>query len=212
MAIDWNVKNEHRPSYMAHNVIYDMADDYFKSEDGFYSILSKTGAREAHDVWMGETVLYFPKRMKSRRDTIDGLCEYWFKQNCDLLIQSFFRVNGYKDIKDAIDKTDHIHDLFRSWDEFFERKRENFMAKQNKEIMLSKGVPAKIPASHGGVANLLKILTRTMQQQGADIRNIAKVQYAVCKQAGIYIPSEFITDVAVALDFNNAIEEIEVGK
>lgn len=56
------------------------------------------------------------------------------------------------------------------------------------------------PQSHGGVANLLKVLTKTMEKQGADIQNIAKVQYAVCVQAGIYIPDEFIRDVAVTLD------------
>ena len=65
----------------------------------------------------------------------------------------------------------------------------------------------KTPQSHGGVANLLKVLTQTMQKQGADIRNIAKVQYAICVQAGIYIPDEFIRDVAVCLD----IDSKEVG-
>lgn len=53
--------------------------------------------------------------------------------------------------------------------------------------------------SHGGVANLLKVLTKTMEKQGADIRSIAKMQYLVCSQAGIYIPDEFIEDVAVVL-------------
>lgn len=208
--IDWNKDNEHRPSYMAHNVLYDMANEYFNTLD--MNIFTRSDKRAFVNKYMGKVTLYFPKRIKSRKENIDGLCEYWFKNNCERLIQGFFDVNGYKDIQGAINQTDHIHELFSGWDEFFERKRENFMAKQNKEIMLSKGVPARVPSSHGGVANLLKILTRTMQQQGADIRNIAKVQYAVCKQAGIYIPSAFITDVAVALDFNNAIEEIEVGK
>ena len=55
-----------------------------------------------------------------------------------------------------------------------------------------------MPQSHGGVANLLKILTQTMKAQGSSIRTIAKVQYAVCIQAGILIPDEFITDVLVA--------------
>ena len=55
----------------------------------------------------------------------------------------------------------------------------------------------KTPQSHGGVANLLKVLTKTMEKQGADI---AKVQYAIWVQAGIYIPDEFIRDVAVTLD------------
>lgn len=46
----------------------------------------------------------------------------------------------------------------------------------------------------------MKVLTKTMEKQGADIANIAKVQYAVCVQAGIYIPDEFVRDVAVTLD------------
>ncbi len=31
------------------------------------------------------------------------------------------------------------------------------------------------------------------------LKNSAKVQYTICMQAGIYIPDEFIEDVAVAL-------------
>lgn len=40
----------------------------------------------------------------------------------------------------------------------------------------------------------------TREKQGADIKNIAKVLYAVCIQAGIYIPDEFLMDVAIAAD------------
>lgn len=67
-------------------------------------------------------------------------------------------------------------------------------------------IPGNKPQSHGGVANLLKVLTRTMEKQGSDIQNIAKVQYAVCVQAGIYIPDDFIRDVAVTLDMDNESE------
>ena len=69
----------------------------------------------------------------------------------------------------------------------------------------------KTPQSHGGVANLLKILTKTMEKQGSNIASIAKVQYAVCVQAGIYIPDEFIRDVAVTLDMSiNSAESEDV--
>lgn len=61
--------------------------------------------------------------------------------------------------------------------------------------------------SHGGIANLLKVLTKTMNEQGSTIRTIAKVQYAVCLQAGIYIPEEFITDVLVAAEMANDLDE-----
>ena len=63
--------------------------------------------------------------------------------------------------------------------------------------------------SHGGVANLLKVLTKTMHEQGATIRTIAKTQYVICLQAGIYIPEEFITDVLVAEDIDPTIYEGE---
>lgn len=65
---------------------------------------------------------------------------------------------------------------------------------------IKNGVPqnGKAPQSHGGVANLLKVLTKTMYDQGSSVYTIAKVQYAVCVQAGIYIPEEFLTDVLVA--------------
>lgn len=56
--------------------------------------------------------------------------------------------------------------------------------------------------SHGGVANLLRVLTKTMHEQGSTIRTIAKVQYAICLQAGIYVPEEFMTDVLTAADID----------
>lgn len=48
-----------------------------------------------------------------------------------------------------------------------------------------------------------------MEKQGSDITSIAKVQYAICVQAGIYIPDEFIRDVAVTLDMPIENEESE---
>ena len=68
----------------------------------------------------------------------------------------------------------------------------------------------KRPNSHGGVANLLKILTKTMEKQGASIENIAKVQYTICMQAGIYIPDEFIEDVAIALNVMEGADETKL--
>ena len=71
-----------------------------------------------------------------------------------------------------------------------------FNVSEAKKQMIEIG---KSPNSHGGVANLLKTLTKTMEKQGASIQSVAKVQYAICMQAGIYIPDEFIEDVAIAL-------------
>ena len=64
----------------------------------------------------------------------------------------------------------------------------------------------KSPSSHGGVANLLRVLTKTMIAQGSSILSIAKMQYAVCVQAGIMLPNEFLTDVLVANDMTEGQE------
>jgi hypothetical protein len=110
----------------------------------------------------------------------------------------------YGSVKKALLETSTWIELWNDFEDWFEEKRRLFMAKQKAEIEKIVGAEVaekrKIPHSHGGVANLLKTLTKTMEQQGADIRSIAKMQYAVCKQANIYLPDEFITDVAVALD------------
>lgn len=72
------------------------------------------------------------------------------------------------------------------------------MAVQERKSELAK--MKKMPQSHGGVANLLKVLTKTMHERGNSITTVAKVQYAICIQAGIYIPDEFLTDVLTAAD------------
>lgn len=110
------------------------------------------------------------------------------------------------DIENAMKVSGNFKQL---WDEFqiwFDSKRRDFRMTfditDSKKQILENG---KRPLSHGGVANLLKTLTKTMEKQGSSIESIAKVQYTICMQAGIYIPDEFIEDVAVAL----SIEEGE---
>lgn len=105
---------------------------------------------------------------------------------------------------------DEFEDAFEAW--FIERKNK-FMDKTAEIIRqlnpdLKRIKPLKTN-SHGGVANLLKVLTKTMHEQGATIRTIAKTQYVICLQAGIYIPEEFITDVLVAEDIDPTIYEGE---
>lgn len=109
----------------------------------------------------------------------------------------------YGNCADAIIKQVSKEQLLSDFMDWFEKKRREFRMKMDAQIAeITRGVMAagKKPSAHGGVANLLKVLTKTMDKQGADIRTIAKVQYAVCLQAGIYIPDEFVEDVAVALD------------
>ena len=114
----------------------------------------------------------------------------------------------YGSLEQAINETKSFVELWNGFEIWFDERRKKFMDKMELDIAKVKEMSTKkTPQSHGGVANLLKVLTQTMQKQGADIRNIAKVQYAVCVQAGIYIPDEFIRDVAVCLD----IDSKEVG-
>lgn len=117
--------------------------------------------------------------------------------------------NGWADVGEAISGTKDYKELCDAWDKWFRGRREKFMEKQNNEIMKNSGTPAKIPSSHGGIANLLKVLTKTMIQRGTSLDTIAKVQYSVCTQAGVYIPSEFLTDVSVLIDYNEQIKALE---
>ena len=107
----------------------------------------------------------------------------------------------YGTIENAMRETGKFNVLFDTFKEDFARERERFMDK-TAELITGKALElkrqGKLPQSHGGVANLLKVLTQTMKQQGSSIKTIAKVLYAVCLQAGILIPDEFITDVLVA--------------
>lgn len=207
----WNPKNEHRAYYMAHNVIYDMASDYFNEKEKNMPLAHIRGRdpisydrykASGRSPWMDNPQYYFPKwTVRGFTDVLTTKCEQWFGHNCHEMIVGMFNSNGWKNIEEAINGTDNYKELCELWDRWFEGRRKSFMEKMNKEVMKMSGVPAKVPSAHGGVANLLKTLTKTMVSRGASLDTIAKVQYAICTQAGIYIPSEFLTDVAVALDY-----------
>ena len=101
-------------------------------------------------------------------------------------------------------KTETNDELAGAFLQWFDRKREEMRRQMTTEMQTIDKQAEVLQLSgkqitHGGIANLLKVLTRTMEKQGADIRSIAKVQYTICKQAGILIPDEFIEDVAVIL-------------
>ena len=120
------------------------------------------------------------------------------------------------DWKTAMRAYRNFDDFFDGFCEYFCERRNQFMAK-TKEIIDKRSVDigkiGKIhTSSHGGVANLLKILTKTMHEQGSSIRTIAKVQWSICTQAGIYVPEEFITDVLVADDISPEIWTIDKEK
>lgn len=137
---------------------------------------------------------------KGKRRLCNLLARKYFDENSQSLISFFlFDMHGCC-IETAMNKTENFETLWSQFLLWFDQKRRDFRMTFNitdsKKQILENG---KRPNSHGGVANLLKVLTKTMEKQGASIENIAKVQYTICMQAGIYIPDEFIEDVAIAL-------------
>lgn len=136
---------------------------------------------------------------KGNRSRVHDLCRKYFDEKSDNLVILFFDLyNG--EIENAMKQTTDFKSLWNKFQEWFDQKRRDFRMTfditDSKKQILENG---KRPNSHGGVANLLKVLTKTMEKQGASIENIAKLQYTICMQAGIYIPDEFIEDVAIAL-------------
>lgn len=139
----------------------------------------------------------------SRKRTNDWSVAFFHKQSKSIC-NSFLLEKYAGNIEYAMDKSQGFDVLYHQFLDWFDRKRRNFrmnfdIAESKKQILEN----GKRSNSHGGVANLLKVLTKTMEKQGASIENIAKVQYTICIQAGIYIPDEFIEDVAVALYIEN---------
>lgn len=138
--------------------------------------------------------------MSRRRAMCHDKCVAFFDKNAWQICTAFMREEYHGDVEYAMFKTMDFMVLFQKFLNWFSDKRREFQMQFNvseaKKQMLENG---KRPNSHGGVANLLKTLTKTMEKQGASIQSIAKVQYTICMQAGIYIPDEFIEDVAVAL-------------
>lgn len=125
----------------------------------------------------------------------------FINKNAEALIDGYVRDRWENDLRTGMEKSETYNRLHEDWLDYFRQRREEFMSRTNAlietntEALAKKG---KIPQSHGGVANLLKVLTKTMKEQGSGIENIAKMQYAICMQAGIYIIPEFLTDVLVA--------------
>ena len=138
--------------------------------------------------------------MSKPRAMCHDKCVAFFNKNSEKICMAFIKEEYHGDVEYAMFKTKEFTVLYQKFLDWFADKRREFQMQFNvseaKKQMLENG---KRPNSHGGVANLLKTLTKTMEKQGASIQSIAKVQYTVCMQAGIYIPDEFIEDVAVAL-------------
>ena len=157
--------------------------NFFKWDDKYY----------IWDGWLVKKVSHSPKNSIIRDAFI-------YFVHGEKLRDAYIR-QKYGDLENAMRQTQKFSILFDTFREDFAIRRGQFMEETNDLLNMKKVELArqgKLPQSHGGVANLLKLLTQTMKAQGANIKSIAKVQYTVCMQAGIYIPEEFITDVLVS--------------
>lgn len=125
----------------------------------------------------------------------------FFNEHDKVLVNAFLNDRYSGDIRAAMTAAGSFDSLWQQFTDFFNDRRNTLMDRQVKQITARRAELAKAgkhPQSHGGVANLLKVLTKTMHDQGSSITTIAKVQYTVCMQAGIFIPDDFLTDVLTA--------------
>lgn len=136
-----------------------------------------------------------------RRNSIKWKAWLWFNENADKIRDAYIEKEFGGDLAVSMLVAGDFDTLFIEFRDYFGKRRTEFMEKTENALAVNKTALAKqgkTPQSHGGVANLLKVLTKTMYEQGSTIYSVAKVQYAVCMQAGIFIPDEFLTDVLVA--------------
>lgn len=146
------------------------------------------------------------KVYRTRRLSIERMAWVWFNENADKICGAFIKREYGGDLTLAMMLSGSFDKLFGEFKVYFAERRSKHMENTERALTERKRELAKCgktPQSHGGVANLLKVLTKTMQAQGSSICSIAKVQYAVCMQAGIYIPDEFLTDVITAAEIIN---------
>ena len=148
---------------------------------------------------------YLPKKRLDHRTYRPGSelskSWLWFNRNSERIVGAYIRCKYDGDIRKAMLECGTYNAMHDDYLAFFAERRERFMEKTNTLMSISfeeLAKKGKLPQSHGGVANLLKVLTKTMKEQGSGINTIAKMQYAICIQAGIYVIPEFLTDVLVA--------------
>jgi hypothetical protein len=199
----------------------DMCEEVFRKKC-VMRLVHRKGEELMFTKWDAKYDSYFQGNTWYLLSSFNGRCgfgyRYFLKASCELYFEkharqiiSLFLSESYNSIEDAILKTDCFLELWNAFERWFDDRRNKFMENMKADIEEIRRISVrKTPQSHGGVANLLKVLTKTMEKQGSDIASIAKVQYAVCVQAGIYIPDEFIRDVAVTLDMPIKNTESEV--
>ena len=145
-------------------------------------------------------VLPINKIARSRKGSIARTAWVWFNENAEDICRGYIK-KQHGTIETAMLFTGTFDDLFDDFVNYFEERKKSLMEKTENALQTRKNELAKKgekPQAYGGVANLLKVLSKTSLEQGSSIQTIAKVQYAVCMQAGIFIPDEFLTDVMTA--------------
>lgn len=148
-------------------------------------------------------VLQIKKVGRPRAGSIPREAWKWFNENGDSIVGAYVRKRHNGNLEHAMIWFGTFDALYNDFKIYFEERKKAFMEKTENALQKRKSELAKKgekPQSYGGVANLLKVLAKTSAEQGSSIQTIAKVQYAVCMQAGIFIPDEFLTDVYTAMD------------
>lgn len=148
-------------------------------------------------------ILPLSKVGRSRRGSIPREAWMWFNDNADAIVGAYIRKRHNGNLEHAMIWFGTFDALYNDFKSYFEERKKAFMEKTENALQKRKSELAQKgekPQSYGGVANLLKVLAKTSLEQGSSIQTVAKVQYAVCMQAGIFIPDEFLTDVYTAMD------------
>ena len=135
-----------------------------------------------------------------RKDSLLRKAWLYFNENEEKIVDIYIRNRWENDLRKAMRETGSCRILHEDYLQYYADRRKKFLEQTEKALEQARESNLKrlkTPSSHGGVANLLKVLTKTMVEQGSSILTIAKVQYAICIQAGIMLPNEFLTDVLV---------------
>ena len=192
-------KNKPTPPEGLYHIKGDSWEEYKERKRTYQALEAK------RDRWFGETktvVTYLGSQINKAgrwRKCKRSALRFFLRSDewCDTFIEETFG-----NVQAAYWKMESKDELAGAYLQWFQSKKERMRKSMTDELEVMQRA-ADITRltgrqmTHGGVANLLKVLTRTMEKQNADIRSIAKMQYMICRQAGILIPDEFIEDVAV---------------
>ena len=202
---------------LCRSAFYDRCNEIVKAERPLVHLRGKPPPKREFDgfmswdsgfhTWDGT---FIKKMVRAEKNESISLARQWFNDHSFGICDGYIRLKFGGDLRRAMLESGSFETLYNGFLEYFADRRNRFMEDMKTLAEIQKQnfpITGKPPQSHGGVANLLKVLTKTMQQQGSSIRTIAKVQYAVCIQAGIFIPEEFINDVLVGAN----IEEEQGG-